>query len=387
MAYQFTEEQDLMRKGYQEFAEKFIKPEAAEIDKTHAFPEKTVKEMAKQGYLGLNMPEELGGTPCDALSYLLAVEEFSKVSATHGTLLSAHVSLGVYPIIRWGKDVIKKKYVPALAAGDELAAFALTEPGAGTDASAQKTVAEKHGDKYILNGSKMFITNGAYASNFIVFAMTDKSKGLKGISAFNVRKSFPGVKIGQVEDKMGICGSSTTEVFFENVEVPADHMLGEEGKGFGIAMQTLDGGRVGIAAQALGIAEGALAEAIAYSKERKQFGKPICSFQGLAWMMAEMAVKVEAARLLVYDAANAKQRAAEANYAKGTEFSKEAAMAKLFAAETAMNVTTKAVQVLGGVGYTRNFPVERMMRDAKITEIYEGTSEVQKMVISGQILR
>ena len=352
MGYQLTEDQTLIRNMVREFAENEVKPIAAEIDKNHRFPTETVKRMAELGLFGLSTPEALGGggdSAEDVLSYILAVEELSRVCATHGVILSAHVSLGMYPILKYGSDAIKEKYIPDLAAGKKLAAFCLTEAGAGTDAASQQTVAEKKGDKYVVNGAKVFITNGAVADNFIIFAMTDKSKGLKGITAFTVEKSFPGFQVGQVEDKMGICASSTTEIIFKDMEVPADHMLGKEGEGFKIAMQTLDGGRVGIGAQALGIAQGALEAAISYAKERKQFGKPISANQGIQWMLAEMATKIEAARLLVYQAANMK--------GAGVRFSKEAAMAKLFAAETAMDVTTKSVQIHGGIGYTRSYPV------------------------------
>jgi len=378
MDFQFTEEQQLIKNMVREFAEEEVKPIAAEIDKTHKFPEATVKRMAELGLFGLTIPEELEGAGGDSIAYSTAVEELSRVDATHGTILSAHVSLGIHPIMLFGTDAQKKKYVPDLATGRKLGAFCLTEAGAGTDAAAQLTVAEKQGDKYIINGSKVFITNGAYAETFIVFAMTDKSKGLKGITAFIVEKTFPGFQVGQAEDKLGICGSSTTEIIFKNCEVPVDNMLGNEGEGFKVAMQTLDGGRIGIASQAVGIAQGALEAAIDYAKDRKQFGKPIAANQGLQWMMADMAVAVDCARLLT-------QRAAAKKDAK-ERFSKEAAMAKLYASETAMSVTTKAVQIHGGIGYTKSYPVERMMRDAKITEIYEGTSQVQRMVIAGNIL-
>ena len=376
--FQLTEDQQMIKDMVREFAEKEVKPIAAEIDKNHRFPSENIPKMAELGMFGLGTPEELEGAGGDYLSYILAVEELSRVCGTHGVILSAHVSLGMGPILKFGTDAQKAKYIPALASGQKLAAFGLTEPGAGTDASAQKTVAVLQGDHYVINGSKVFITNGAVADTFIIFGMTDQSKGLKGISAFIVEKSFPGFEVGQTEDKMGICASSTTELFFKDMIVPVENLLGKEGEGFKIAMQTLDGGRIGIAAQALGIATGALEAAITYAKERVQFGKPIATKQGIQWMLADMAVKVEAARNLVYQAALAKEA--------GQRFTVDAAMAKLFAAETAMEVTTKAVQILGGVGYTRNFPVERMMRDAKITEIYEGTSEVQRMVISGNIL-
>lgn len=373
-----TEDQKLIQSMVREFAENEVAPIAAEIDKTHTFPMATAKRMAELGLYGLTTPEALEGSDGDSISYAIAVEELSRVCATHGVILSAHVSLCVAPIMMFGNDEQKKKYVPDVASGRKFGAFCLTEPGAGTDASAQKTEAVLKGDKYILNGSKVFITNGAVADTFIVFAMTDKSKGLKGISAFIVEKSFPGFAVGQTEDKLGICASSTTEIIFKDCEVPAANLMGKEGDGFKIAMQTLDGGRIGIAAQALGIAQGALEAAITYAKERVQFGKPIAANQGLQWMLADMATRTEAARLLVYKAAALKE-------AK-MRYSKEAAMAKLFAAETAMWVTTKAVQIHGGIGYTKSYPVERYMRDAKITEIYEGTSEVQKMVIAGNIL-
>lgn len=378
MSFQLTEEQSLIKQMVREFAEQKVKPIAAEIDREHRFPAETVKEMAEKNIFGLAVPEEFGGTGGDSLSYILAVEELSRVCATHGIILSAHISLGTHPILKFGTEEQKKKYVPDLASGKKLAAFGLTEPGAGTDAASQQTVAVKDGDNYILNGSKVFISNAGVAETFIVFAMTDKSKGLKGISGFIVEKGFPGFSIGQLENKLGICGSSTAELIFKDCVVPAANMLGAEGKGFGIAMQTLDGGRIGIAAQALGIAQGALEAAISYAKERVQFGKPISANQGIQWMLADMATQVEAARLLVYHAAMHKDT--------GARFSKEAAMAKVFAAETAMMVATKSIQVHGGIGYTKNYPVERFFRDAKITEIYEGTSEVQRMVIAGNIL-
>ena len=308
----------------------------------------------------------------------MCVEELSKVCATTGVIVSAHTSLGTDPIKKFGTPLQQEKYLKKLASGEYLGAFGLTEPGAGTDASGQQTKAVLDGDHYVLNGSKIFITNGGQADTYIIFAMTDKSKGTKGISAFIVEKDFPGFSIGKKEDKLGIRASSTTELIFENCIVPKENLLGAEGKGFGIAMQTLDGGRIGIAAQALGIAEGALDEAKKYVNERKQFGRPISKFQNTQFVFADLATKVEAAKLLVYKAAMAKDTQ--------KRFSVEAAMAKLFAAETAMEVTTKVVQMFGGYGYTRDYPVERMMRDAKITEIYEGTSEVQRMVIAGSLL-
>ena len=362
-----------------EIAIKEVKPIAAEIDVTEEFPMKNVKMMGKYGVMGIPFSTEFGGAGGDTLSYIIAVEELSKVCGTTGVILSAHTSLGASPIEQFGTPEQKAKYLPDLASGRKIGAFGLTEPNAGTDAAGQQTTAVLEGDHYLLNGSKIFITNGGVAEVFIIFAMTDKSKGTKGISAFIVEKDFPGFSIGKVEDKLGIRGSSTTELVFTDCIVPKENLLGKEGKGFGIAMKTLDGGRIGIAAQALGLAEGALEEAVAYMKERKQFGKPISAFQGLQWMIADMDVKIEAARYLVYKAAYNKDN--------GIPYSVEAARAKLFASEVAMEVTTKAVQLFGGYGYTKDYPVERMMRDAKITEIYEGTSQVQRMVIAGSVLK
>ncbi|HYE82956.1 MAG TPA: acyl-CoA dehydrogenase [Clostridia bacterium] len=379
MNFSLTKEQEMVRKLMKEFSEKVVKPLAAEIDAAERFPRETVEKLARYDMMGIPFPKKYGGAGGDNLSYSIAVEELSKVCGTTGVILSAHASLGAHPIYQYGTEEQKMKYLVPLAKGEKLGAFGLTEPNAGTDSSAQQTVAVLDGDNYILNGSKVFITNGGEADIYIVFAMTDKSKGNKGISAFIVEKDFKGFCIGKKEDKLGIRGSSTTELIFENCVVPKENLLGEVGKGFGIAMQTLDGGRIGIAAQALGIAEGALEEAVKYMKERKQFGKPLSAFQGLQWMVAEMATRVEAARFLVYNAADKKD--------KKLPFSVEAAMAKLYAAETAMEVTTKAVQIFGGYGYTRDYPVERMMRDAKITEIYEGTSQVQKMVIAAKVLK
>lgn len=379
MNFGFTREQELVRQMVREFAKNEVKPIAAEIDQTERFPVENVEKMAKLGMLGIPFAKEFGGAGGDTLSYIMTVEELSKVCGTTGVIVSAHTSLCASVVDAFGTPAQKAKYLPPLAKGEKLGAFGLTEPGAGTDAAGQQTVAILDGDNYILNGSKIFITNGGYAETFIIFAMTDRSKGTKGISAFIVEKNFPGFSIGKKEDKLGIRGSSTTELIMENCIVPKENLLGQEGKGFGIAMKTLDGGRIGIAAQALGIAEGSLEEAVAYMKERKQFGKPLSAFQGLQWMIADMDVKVEAARHLVYKAAWLKDQK--------MPYSVEAARAKLYAAEVAMEVTTKAVQIFGGYGYTKEYPVERMMRDAKITEIYEGTSEVQKMVIAGSVLR
>lgn len=379
MNFTLTKEQELVRQMVRDFAVNEVKPIAAEIDVTERFPMENVKKMGELGMMGIPFPTEFGGAGGDVLSYILAVEELSKVCATTGVILSAHTSLCASLINENGTPEQKEKYLRDLCTGNKIGAFGLTEPGAGTDAAGQQTTAVLDGDNYILNGSKIFITNGGVADTFIVFAMTDKSKGTKGISAFIVEKGFLGFSIGKKEDKLGIRASSTTELIFENCVVPKENLIGREGKGFGIAMKTLDGGRIGIAAQALGIAEGALEEAIKYMKERKQFGRPISAFQGLQWMVAEMSTKIEAARFLVYKAAWLKENK--------QPYSVDAARAKLYAAEVAMDVTTKAVQLFGGYGYTKEYPVERMMRDAKITEIYEGTSEVQKMVISGSLLK
>ena len=379
MDFELTREQQLVQQMVREFAVNEVKPIAAEIDETERFPMENVQKMAKLGMMGIPFSKEVGGAGGDVLSYIIAVEELSKVCATTGVILSAHTSLCASVINEHGTTVQKEKYLADLCSGKKIGAFGLTEPGAGTDAAGQQTTAVLDGDHYVLNGSKIFITNGGVAETFIIFAMTDKSQGTRGISAFIVEKDFPGFSIGKLENKMGIRASSTTELIMEDCIVPKENLIGKEGKGFGIAMKTLDGGRIGIAAQALGIAEGAFEEAIAYMKERKQFGKPLYTKQGLQWYMAEMDVKIEAAKQLVYKAAMRKQN--------GQPYSIDAARAKLFAAEVAMDVTTKVVQIFGGYGYTKEYPVERMMRDAKITEIYEGTSQVQRMVISGSVLK
>lgn len=381
MNFELTREQELVQQMVREFAVNEVKPIAAEIDETEEFPMENVKKMAKLGMMGIPFPKEVGGAGGDVLSYIIAVEELSKACATTGVILSAHTSLCASVINENGTPEQKAKYLPDLCSGKKIGAFGLTEPGAGTDAAGQQTTAvlSEDGSHYVLNGSKIFITNGGVAETFIIFAMTDKSQGTRGISAFIVEKDFPGFSIGNLENKMGIRASSTTELIMEDCIVPAENLIGKPGKGFGIAMKTLDGGRIGIAAQALGIAEGAFEECVAYMKERKQFRKPLAAFQGLQWYIAEMDVKIQAAKHLVYKAAMNKQL--------GKPYTIDAARAKLFAAETAMEVTTKAVQIFGGYGYTKEYPMERMMRDAKITEIYEGTSEVQKMVISGNILK
>ena len=379
MNFSLTKEQELVKQMVREFAINEVKPIAAEIDVTERFPMENVEQMARYNMLGIPFPTEFGGAGGNNVSYAMTVEELSKVCGTTGVIVSAHTSLCGAPIYQFGTQEQKEKYLTPLAKGEKLGAFGLTEPNAGTDAAGQQTTAVLEGDHYVLNGSKIFITNGGVADIFVVFAMTDKSKGTRGISAFIVEKDFPGFSIGKVEEKLGIRASSTTELVFENCIVPKENLLGKEGKGFAVAMQTLDGGRIGIAAQALGLAQGALDEAVAYMKERKQFGKSLSAFQGLQWMVADMDVQIEAARLLVYKAAYKKDM--------GQPYSVEAARAKLYASEVAMDVTTKAVQLFGGYGYTKEYPVERMMRDAKITEIYEGTSQVQRMVIAGSILK
>ena len=379
MDFMLTEQQKMMKKLFSEFAEKEVKPLAAEIDEQERFPRENVEKMAACKMLGIPYSREYGGAGAEYLSYILAVEELSKKCATTGVVLSAHTSLGTWPIAQFGTEAQKQKYLPDLCTGKKLAAFGLTEPNAGTDAAGQQTTAVKDGDDYILNGTKIFITNAGEADVYIIFAMTDKSQGTRGISAFIVEKGMPGFTVGQHEKKLGIRGSATSELIFNNVRLSKDQLLGQEGKGFKIAMMTLDGGRIGIAAQALGIAQGAIDETVPYVKARKQFGRPIAKFQNTQFQLADMQTKVDAARWLVYDAAMKKE--------KGLPYSVEAAKAKLFAAEVAMEVTTKAIQLLGGYGYTRDYPVERMFRDAKITEIYEGTSEVQRMVISGAMLK
>ena len=370
----------LFEQMIKDFAETEVKPLAAEVDEQERFPAETVEKMAKMGLMGIIVPREYEGAGGDYNMYISAVEELSKHCATTGVILSAHTSLCVAPILEYGNEEQRRKYLPDLASGRKLGAFGLTEPNAGTDAANQQTVAVEMEDHYLLNGSKIFITNAGYASTYIIIAITGKTPKGPEMSAFIVEKAFEGFSVGKKEKKMGIRGSATCELIFENVKVPKENLLGKRGDGFKIAMKTLDGGRIGIAAQALGIAEGALDSAIGYVKSRKQFGRSISQFQNTQFQLADMATKVAAAKGLVYAAVNAKQN-------KLPTLSVNAAQAKLFAAETAMDVTTKAVQLHGGYGYTREYPVERMMRDAKITEIYEGTSEVQRMVISGALLR
>lgn len=379
MDFNITKQEELFLQMISEFAENEIKPIAAEIDEEERFPIETVEKMGKLGLMGIPVPVEYGGQGSTNQIYSMAVEEISRVCGTTGVVVSAHTSLCVDPIMNFGTEEQKQKYLPKLASGQWIGAFGLTEPNAGTDAAMQQTVAEDAGDKWILNGSKIFITNAEYAHVYVIIAMTDKSLGTKGISAFIVEKGTPGFTIGKKEKKLGIRGSATCELIFENCEIPKENLLGNLGKGFSLAMKTLDGGRIGIAAQALGIAQGAMDETVKYTKERKQFGKAIAKFQNTQFQLADLETKVQAARLLVRSAAFKKDQK--------LPYSVDAAMAKLFAAETAMEVTTKAIQFHGGYGYTREYPVERMFRDAKITEIYEGTSEVQRMVISGNLLK
>ena len=377
MDFSLSKKEELFLQMIREFAVNEVKPLAAEVDEEEKFPIETVKKLGKLGVMGIPIPVQYGGQGGTNQMYSMAVEELSRVCATTGVIVSAHTSLCMAPILEHGTEEQKQKYLPKLASGEWIGAFGLTEPNAGTDAAMQQTTAVDAGDKWIINGSKIFITNASEASVFIVMAMTDKSKGTKGISAFIVEKGFKGFSIGKKEMKMGIRGSATCELIFENCIVPKENLLGQLGKGFKIAMMTLDGGRIGIASQALGIAQGAMDETVKYTKERKQFGKAIAKFQNTQFQMADLETKVQAARLLVRSASYKKDM--------HIPYSADAAMAKLFAAETAMEVTTKAVQFHGGYGYTREYPVERMMRDAKITEIYEGTSEVQRMVIAAKL--
>ena len=379
MDFGLTKEQALMQKMCREFAVNEIEPLAAEIDAEERYPHETVEKMRKLGLMGIQFPKELGGSGGDYVCYSIAIEEASKFCGTTGCIISSHATLGAWPIYKYGTPEQKEKWLRPLISGQKTGAFGLTEPNAGTDSAAQQTVAVKQEDgTWLINGSKVFITGGGIASTYIIFAMTDKSKGNKGISAFIVDENDPGFKIGKIEHKMGIRGSQTAELIFEDMVIPGDRLLGKENGGFKIAMTTLDGGRIGIASQALGIAQGALDQAIKYMKERVQFGRTLDKFQGLQWMVADMATKIDAARLLV--------RRAAFNKDHGLPYNKEAAMAKLFASETAMEVTTKCLQIFGGYGYIREYPMERMMRDAKITEIYEGTSQVQRMVIANNVL-
>jgi butyryl-CoA dehydrogenase len=375
MNFHFSEEEQEILDMLKDFCEKEVGPKAAEVDENERFPEETWHALGEMGMMGVPFPEEYGGAGLTYLNYIGVCEELAKYCATTSVMVSAHTSLCTWPIFTYGTEEQKQKYLPDLCSGEKLGAFGLTEPSAGTDAAMQKTTAEDKGDHWVLNGSKIFITNAGFASTFVVFAMTDKSLGNKGISAFIVEKDFPGFKVGAHEKKMGIRGSSTCELIFEDCIVPKENLLGELNKGFKIAMTTLDGGRIGIGAQALGIAQAAIDETVKYTTERVQFGKRISQFQNTQFQLADMQAKVDAARLLIYRAAQAKQ--------DHEPHSHLAAMGKLYASEAASDVTRRCLQLIGGYGYTREYPFERFMRDAKITEIYEGTSEVQRMVISG----
>jgi butyryl-CoA dehydrogenase len=379
MDFELTDEQQLIREAVREFAETEVTPVAAELDRDHRFPYELLPKLAEMNLMGMPYPEKEGGAGADYVSYVIAIEEISRACASTGIIVSAHTSLATWPVFKFGTQAQKDKYLYDMTSGRRLGAFALTEPGAGTDAAAGAATATLHADGYALNGSKMFITNAPYAEVYIVFAKTDPERGARGMSAFIVEKDTPGFSVGEAERKLGIRGSSTPPVYFNDCCVPQEALLGSGGDGFKIAMQTLDGGRIGVSAQALGIAQAALDASIAYAKERVQFGKPIASLQAIQWMIADMAMEVDAARLLVYRAASCVDN--------GRSYSTEGAMAKLFASETASRVAGKAIQIHGGYGYTESYPVERNYRDAKITELYEGTSEVQRMVIARSALR
>lgn len=379
MDFQLTEEQEMLRKMVRDFAEKEVKPTAAERDEEERFDRGIFDKMAELGLTGIPWPEEYGGIGSDYISYCIAVEELSRVCASTGVTLSAHLSLASWPIFKYGTEEQKKNFLKRLATGEVLGAYALSEPGAGSDVVSMKTTAIKADDHYILNGNKVWITNGGVADVYIVFARTDTDEKHKGISAFIVEKGTEGLLFGKKEKKLGIRSSPTTELIFENCRVPKENMLGAEGEGFKIAMTTLDGGRNGIAAQALGIAQGAMDAAVAYAKEREQFGKPIVHNQGISFKLADMATEIEAARLLTYQAAWLESQ--------GLPYGKASAMSKLFAGDAAMRITVEAVQVFGGYGYTKDYPVERYMRDAKITQIYEGTNEIQRLVISRMLTK
>jgi butyryl-CoA dehydrogenase len=379
MDIELTEEQQMIRDMIYDLAEKHIKPKAAERDVTGEFPADVIKKLAELNLLGICVPEEYGGAGLDSMSSTLIVEEISRACASTGVIVAVHNSLAISPILEHGTEAQKKKYLPLMAKGEMIGCFALTEAQAGSDAANLQTTAELKGDHYIVNGTKLFITNGNVANVAIVFAMTDKSQAHKGISCFIIEDSFPGFSRGKLEAKMGINAAGNCELIFDNCQVPKENLLGEEGMGFKIALNTLDGGRIGIAAQAVGIARACLEEAIKYSKQRVQFGKSIAKFQAIQWMLSDMATEIDAAQLLTYRAAFSKD--------KGKSYAKEAAMAKLFASECAMKAATKGVQILGGYGYMKEYPMERFFRDAKITEIYEGTNEIQRLVIASSLLK
>ena len=379
MDFELTDEQELVREAVKEFAETEIAPIAPELDRDHRFPSELIPKLAGLNLMGMPYPEKVGGAGADYVSYVIAIEEISRACASTGIIVSAHTSLATWPVYKFGTETQKDRYLADMASGRSLGAFALTEPAAGTDAGACAATAVLSGDEYILNGTKMFITNAPYAEVYIVFAKTDPAQGTRGISAFIVEKDTSGFSVGEAEHKLGIRGSSTPPIYLADCRIPRDALLGGEGNGFKVAMQTLDGGRIGVSAQALGIAQAALDASVAYAKERVQFGKPIATLQAIQWMVAVMATQVDAARLLVYRAAS--------RVDKGLPYSTEGAMAKLFASETATRVADRAIQIHGGYGYTESYPVERNYRDAKITELYEGTSEAQRMVIARSYLR
>ncbi|WP_280770484.1 acyl-CoA dehydrogenase [Salipaludibacillus daqingensis] len=379
MNLNWTDEQQMMKQMVHKFAEEKVAKAAEHMEETDEFPRHIVKEMGELGLMGIPIPEKYGGSEMDYTSYILAIQEISRVSAAVGVILSVHTSVGTNPILYFGTEEQKQKYIPKLASGEYLGAFALSEPSAGSDAASMRTTAKLDGDSYVLNGSKAWITSGGEADTYIVFAKTDPAAGKKGVSAFIVEKDIPGFSVGPKERKMGLHGSNTTPLSFEDCRVPKENLLGKEGEGFKIAMSNLNTGRIGIAAQSLGICQGALEAATAYAKERKQFGKPIGEMQGVAFKLAEMATTFEAAKLLTYQAADLVSR--------GLPAGNQAAMAKMFASDSAMNITTEAIQVFGGYGYTKDYPVERFFRDAKVTQIYEGTNEIQRVVISNKLLR
>ncbi|MCP3033190.1 acyl-CoA dehydrogenase [Halobacillus sp. A1] len=379
MNFSLTEEQEMLRKMVRDFAKKEVEPTAAERDEEERFDRGIFDKMAELGLTGIPWPEEYGGIGSDFVSYVIAVEELSRVCASTGVTLSAHISLASWPIYTFGNEQQKKTFLAQLASGEKLGAYALSEPGAGSDVSSMRTQAKLDGDHYVLNGSKVWITNGGVGDIYIVFAKTDPEAGSRGVSAFIVEKGTPGFTFGKKEKKLGIRSSPTTELVFEDCRIPKENLLGDEGQGFKIAMMTLDGGRNGIAAQAVGIAQGALDESVNYAKEREQFGKPIAQHQGISFKIADMATETEAARLLTYQAAYLES--------EGKPYAKASAMAKLYAGDAAMRITVEAVQVHGGYGYTKDYPVERYMRDAKITQIYEGTNEIQRLVIGRMVTK
>jgi butyryl-CoA dehydrogenase len=379
MDFTYTREQQMVKKMLREFAEKEIAPYCEELDEAAKYPYESVAKLGKLGIMGMPFPASYGGAGLDYVTYVMAIEELSKVCGSHGVIVQTHVALCCWPIFTYGTEEQKRKYLPKLLSGEHLGAFGLTEPNAGTDAAMQQTKAVDMGDHWLLNGTKVFISGGGIADIYVIMAMTDKSKGTKGISAFIVEKGTPGFSRGKKENKMGIRASTAAELIFEDCRIPKENLLGDLGKGFKVAMTSLDVGRLGIAAQAIGIAQGAFEQTVTYMKQRKQFGRSLDKFQALAFDMASMKTRIDGARFLLYHAADRRQ--------KGLPSSVEAAEAKLACSETAMYVTTKAVQFHGGYGYIKDYPVERMMRDAKITEIYEGTSEVMKMVISADIFK